>query len=374
MKTPFRFSFTVIALFLFLGLSAQNLPFEKGNITLKNGEHLDGYITLINSQKIAFKRLPNAAPTKYKAKNVKQFNYDQKTFEAIDYNKKTFFVRKIVRGNMSLYKRDLAPKAKEVYFIKTDTVFTPVTEAQRYEIFKSIMGKFTVFENYDKDLFELAYGYNQSELTELVHNYNSENKENSIAMDFMPENDTLINNEIMGFATYNAYGTGNNYNTSTRIPNTVRNDLVSKTEIIYNQIFDGLESGNWTKIENALKFLKPLAIEIEGFNDQDLYTDLLNYARLKQKNNFTKVFVIFVSHGVQFLLKTADLQDNAAMRKIVVRQAFVEFLEINEELKKSNPALSSKIMNQFKSAFSSAANPQQFTTEVVKIQASFKAL
>jgi hypothetical protein len=236
------------------------------------------------------------------------------------------------------------------------------------------MGKFTVFENYDKDLFELAYGYNQSELTELVHNYNSENKENSIAMDFMPENDTLINNEIMGFATYNAYGTGNNYNTSTRIPNTVRNDLVSKTEIIYNQIFDGLESGNWTKIENALKFLKPLAIEIEGFNDQDLYTDLLNYARLKQKNNFTKVFVIFVSHGVQFLLKTADLQDNAAMRKIVVRQAFVEFLEINEELKKSNPALSSKIMNQFKSAFSSAANPQQFTTEVVKIQASFKAL
>jgi hypothetical protein len=236
------------------------------------------------------------------------------------------------------------------------------------------MGKFTVFENYDKDLFEVAYGYNQVELTELVNNYNAENRAISIAMDFTPKSDTFIDNEMMGFATYNAYGTGTNSSKSTRILNTVRNDLALKTEIIYDQIFDGLESGNWQKIENALKFLKPLANEIEGFNDQDLYTDLLTYARLKQKDKFSKVFVVFVSHGVQFLLKTADLQDQTAMRKVVVRQAFVEFLEINEELKKTNPALANKIMEQFKLAFSNAANPQQFTTEVVKIQASFKAI
>jgi hypothetical protein len=375
MKTRFQFSFTIVVLFLFTGLSAQDLPFELGRITLKSGERMNGYIMLLNSQKVAFKKLPNSAPIKYKAKNVAQFNYDGKLFESIDYDKKTFFVRKIVRGKISLYKRDLAPKSKAAYFVKTDKIFTPVTEAQRYEIFKSIMGKFTVFENYNKDLFEVAYSYNQIELIELVNSYNAENRANSIAMDyFSAERDTSIYDEVIGFATYNAYGTGSSNTQSTRIPNTVRNDLALKTEIIYDQIFEGLESRNWKKIENALRFLKPLATEIEAFKNQDLYTDLLTYARLKQKNNFTEVFVIFVSHGVQFLLKTANLQDQTMMRKIVIRQAFVEFLEISEELKKSNPTLAHKIMKQFKIAFSSASNPQRFTTEVFKIQVSFKAI
>lgn len=372
MKTHFQFSVTIIVLLLCVNLSAQTLPFEKGKVVLKNGDELNGYLTLLNSEKIVFKEAENATTIKYKAKSIQKFNYDGKLFEAIDYNKKTFFVRKIVRGSLSLYKRDLAPNAKETYFVKNADTFMPITEAQRYEIFKSVMGKFVVFENYDKDLFEAAYGYNQMDLTELVYSYNVEKKQNSRAMDFTPESDTLIGNELMGFAINNDNGTGTSK--STRIPNTVRNDLALKTEIIYNQIFDGLASNNWAKIENALKFLKPLANEIEGFIDEDLYTDLLTYTRLKQKDKFSKVFVVFVSHGVQFLLKTADLQDQTAMRKVVVRQAFVEFLEINEELKKSNPALANKIMEQFKTAFSSADNAQRFTTEVVKIQASFKSI
>lgn len=98
------------------------------------------------------------------------------------------------------------------------------------------------------------------------------------------------------------------------------------------------------------------------------------YAKQQEKTKFRNAFVEFVSTGVHTLINSANLQKNATMRKLVIRQAFVEYLEIKPELQKIDAALGNKITAQFKSAFANASNSTKFKTETAKISASFRSV
>lgn len=378
MKTYIQYSFTLIGLFLFLGSSAQVLPYQKGSIALENGERLKGYLTIVNSQKIAFKtEMDTEDKTYYKAKAVKKFLYGKSFFQSINHNYATFFVRKIARGKVGLYKREFAPNRNKAYFIKANEEFVAISKAKFYDDLKEIMSDASIFEQFDEKSFDVAYNYNQTDLTNLVDNYNLERPKSLIAFDFTADIDTS-GGDILGFAAeqnlgnFSLSGAGDSNGRATRIPNTVRNDMVLRSEIIYGQILESLNANNWKKVNAALKYLKPLAIEIEAFNDKDSYNELVKYAKLKQKDKFKKTFVLFVSDGVLGLMKSANLQNKPGLRKLVVRQAFIEFLEIKDELKKTDAVLASKIMTQFKSAFANTANNSKFNKETANITASFQ--
>lgn len=372
-----RLFLTSIGIFLCLGSSAQVLPLQKGSIVLKSGEKLNGYLTPVNSQKIVFKTdIETKDKTYYKAKSVKRFTYGKEMFQAINYKTSTFFVRMITRGQISLYKRDFAPNRNKAYFIKSKEGFSQITKANYFDDLKDNMKNTTFLKKFDEESFKMVYGYNQSDLNSLVSNYNLERPESLIAYDFMEESDTS-KNDILGFATEQNFGNfslsgGDSNRNVTKIPNTVRNDLVLKSEVIYGQILDALTANNWKKVTVALKLLQPLGAELEAFNNKNSYDELVKYAKLKQKDNFKKTFVLFVSDGVQALMKSASMQSKSNMRKVVVRQAFVEFLEIKEELKKTDAALANKIMSQFKVTFASAEDSSKFTAQTANITASFQ--
>ncbi len=373
MKTYFHYVVLTIGLFLCSSSSAQSLPFLKGSIVLENGTTESGYLTLLNSQKIVFKTEQDASTITYRVKSVKQFTYGKERFRKIQSENSSFFVREIIKGKMSLFKRELSPNPNKVYFIKTEEGFAPIAKSSRYDDLKAQMSNISIFENYDKTLFMAAYHYNQNDLKILVNSYNVEHSRTMMAFDFAEENDTLIDN-ILGFATLNQEGTGTNSTKNARLPNTVRNDLVLKSEVIYNQILDAVRTDNWKRVDAVLKLLQPLASEIEALSGQDLYQDLWKYSKLKQSEKFKRTLVLFISEGVQSLMQSADRQNQIEVRKLVVRQAFVEFLEINDELKKIDPALADKIMGQFKAAFTNAANSSKFNSESAKIQASLQSL
>ena len=73
----------------------------------------------------------------------------------------------------------------------------------------------------------------------------------------------------------------------------------------------------------------------------------------------------------QSLLETANEQNEADMKKFIVRQAFVEFLEIKSALQKIDPNLTKQITNQFKMIFANANDKKQFQIETTKITDSF---
>ena len=60
------------------------------------------------------------------------------------------------------------------------------------------------------------------------------------------------------------------------------------------------------------------------------------------------------------------------MRKFIVRQSFVEFLEIKSELQKIDTKLTEQITNQFKMTFANAKIREQFKLETTKITNYFK--
>lgn len=362
---------TSLSILLCLSSFAQSLPYQQGSIFLNNGKTITGYLTIVNSQKIYFKTdIKEKGKQSFKSKEVRSFSYNERRFESITHDKSTFFVREIEEGYINLYKRDFAPNKDKVYFLETKQGFQLITKDDFYAQMKKNMSDFTVFNNYSEDLFSVAYSYNQTDLSNLVNNYNLEKPKTMMAYDLSEPIDTL-GEEILGFAVSSPSGTGTQSNKSTRIPNTVRNDLVLKSEVIYSQILEALKVGNWKKINIALKYLKPLASEIEAHSTNNAYNKMVLYAKQQQQTKFRKAFVEFVSTGVHTLIYSANLQKNPAMRKLVIRQAFVEYLEIKTELQKIDAALGNTITAQFKSAFANASNSSRFKTETAKISASF---
>lgn len=374
MTTYYKSILTSLGLLLCLSSFAQILPYQQGSIFLNNGETLTGYLTVVNSQKVHFKANSDTKKKQsFKSKDIASFLYNEKRFQTIQHDKSTFFVREVAKGRISLFKRDFAPNKNKAYFIKSSQSFKIVTKDNFYTQLKENMSDFSVFKNYNEDLFILAYNYNQTDLTDLVYDFNLEQPKTMMAYDLGEPIDTL-GEEILGFAVSSPSGTGTRSRKSTKIPNTVRNDLVLKSEIIYAQILDALKAGNWKKINIALKYLKPLAYEIEGHQNNNAYNKMVLYAKQQQREKFRKAFVEFVSNGVHTLIKSANLQNNPPMRKLIIRQAFVEYLKIKTELQKIDSALANKITAQFKSAFANASNSSKFKTETAKISASFKSV
>ena len=223
------------------------------------------------------------------------------------------------------------------------------------------MSDLSIFEQYDKDMFLVAFSFSQDDLSYLI-NFN--NKQ------FVPIPINSSDSRDKGKILYKKKT--EKINKSPQIPNSVRNELVLKSKVLYNQILEALKDDDWKKINIALKLMKPLGDEIESFNNNKLYQQLLINANEKNSQKLKKTFIKFVSTGLQSLIQTANKQNETAMRKFIVRQSFVEFLEIKSELQKIDTKLTEQITNQFKMTFANAKIREQFKLETTKITNYFK--
>jgi len=375
----FRFiSILMVICFLpFTEISAQNLPYLKGKVKMNNGTILSGYITILNSKKIAFKVRPTYERIRLcRSKDVQTFSYGKEKYVAIKEGSSTFFVRKVANGKTALYKRDFAPNRNKTYYLKTKDSFTSIDKRDFYNDMKQNLESVETFEVFDKEMFELAFNYNQVEIKTLLAEYNEQQNAKTRMMDFETPVDTIAIgvDEILGFAT-NAqmYGLGGK-SSSNKIPNTVRNDLLLKPEVLYKQLFISIEKGNWKKVTTAINLLKPLAAEIESNSGTVTFDELNIYVKAKHKLKAKKALVVFVSEGVQYLMKNANFQTKPSLRKLMVRQGFVEYLEINSMLKVMNPRAAKNIMNQFKLAFANASNETTFNKNTSSISSSFNKI
>ena len=201
----------VLSLFSFANLSAQGLPYLKGKIKMNNGTMLSGYVTVLNSKKIAFKVRPtNNRIRLCRSADVELFSYGKERYVAIKEGRSTFFVRQVSKGKTALYKRDFAPNRNKKYYLKTKGSFTLIDKRDFYDDLKKNLKSSDLFKTYDKDVFQVAYDYNQEALKILLADYNAEAKAKTRMMDFEinPE-DTVGTDEILGFAmNAQTYGLG----------------------------------------------------------------------------------------------------------------------------------------------------------------------
>lgn len=366
----------ILCLLPFNNISAQNLPYLKGRVKMNNGTVLSGYVTVLNSKKIAFKVRPTHDRIRLcRSNDVQMFSYGKEKYVAIKEGRSTFFVRQMSKGKTAVYKRDFAPNRNKTYYLKTKDSFTSIDKRDFYDDMKENLESIDVFKTFDREMFQVAFDYNQEEIKTLVADYNAQEYSKTRMMDFeVNPSDTVGTGEILGFAmNAQAYGLGGKSN-SNKIPNTVRNDLLLKPEVIYNQMLISIEDGNWKKVATAIKLLKPLAAEIEANSESISFEALKVYIKGKHKKKAKSALVIFVSEGVQYLMKNANYQQKASTRKLMIRQGFVEFLEIKETLKMMNPKAARTITSQFKVAFASASNKTNFTKSTVNISSSFNKL
>ena len=158
------------------------------------------------------------------------------------------------------------------------------------------------------------------------------------------------------------------------LPNTARNDLMARPEQLYFEMFGALHSRNLQKLNNALTLLKPLMVEIDTFQNIYLESQLRQHLAEKDFEALQKDLMILVICSVESLLKTSTFQKNMASKKHLIRQTFVEFLEIKTPLKKIDPILSAKIIEDIRVAFSHSMTANQYDNDVHNIQDSLNLL
>lgn len=156
--------------------------------------------------------------------------------------------------------------------------------------------------------------------------------------------------------------------------NTVRNDLIVRPEQLYFEMFEALRSRNLRKLNNVLILLKPLMAEIDTFQHICLESLLQQHLAEKDFKALQKDLVLLVVCSVESLLKTSAFQKNTASKKHLIRQTFVEFLEIKTPLKKIDPVLSAKVVENLRTAFSHSMTAHQYDNDVHNIQDSLNLL
>ncbi|MFK7949110.1 MAG: hypothetical protein AB8G11_16085 [Saprospiraceae bacterium] len=359
---------TTLGVLLCINIFAQTSTFQKGTIHLKDNDEISGYIALVDKFTIAFKLSKDTDFQKYFiSEEVADFSYNSKKYRTIEYNSSTIFVYELEQGNINLYEETFSKNENERYFIEIDKNILNLSKSTYYDILKKYIGDLSLFNQYDQEMFLVAFEFNQDDLKYLINHYNQQFV--SIISEPNRSND---GNRDKGNIIYKRKPL--EMDKSPQIPNSVRNELVLKTEVLYNQILEALKQEDWKKINIALNLLKPLGKEIESYDNNQLYHQLLVTAKEKKTSEFRKVFITFVSTGLQSLMNIASQQSEITIRKFIIRQAFVEFLEIKSVLQKADADLTNQITNQFRMIFAKAKIPEQFKSETTKIINFFSSI
>lgn len=195
------------------------------------------------------------------------------------------------------------------------------------------------------------------------------------------KDDILINdfdsknkNEIVEFENFHSGDFVEKASKKLMLPNTARNNLMIRPEQLYFEMFEALRSRNLQKLNNGLILLKPLMLEIDTFQNVCLESQLQQNLAKKDFEALQKDLMLLVVCSVESLLKTSTSQKNTASKKHLIRQTFVEFLEIKTPLKKIDPVLSAKVVENIRTAFFHSTTAHQYDNDVHNIQDSLNLL
>lgn len=358
--------------------------FQRGYLITPQNEILKGYVAMNQSHKVIFKPFATSNQSiTYSAKELKGVGYQDVEFKSIKQGRKTFFIRPVIKGKVGLYKKEFASHKNNIYFLEKGTDYIPLSKKRFLATITDNLGESQTLSHFDSDLLKDAYQYNQGDLMALIDQYNDLDLGQNLAYsdEMMSVADTT-DEGILGFGDANrrkqqrkyTHGFAAKDSKKLMLPNTVRNDLIVKPERLYYEMFGALRNKNSEKLGNAMNILKPLTSEIDAKYRGNLQKRLKLHLTRKNFKAFEKDLVLLVAGGVESLLKASTQKQNVGMKKLLVRQAFVEFLEIKTSLKKIDPSLSAKIVKDFRSAFSHSSKGSQYDNDVNNIQASLNQL
>lgn len=368
----------VVVLMLFSVVAfAQSNVFREGFIRTPNNKIQKGFIHFKSDSKIAYKPfLASQKSIDYKAGEIKGFGLDGYTFIVAKVKKRTFFLRELVSGTVSLYRRDLAKRNRTVFYIKNENELEALQSTDFQTTLVGKYGKPKALEQYNKEALSTIFQYNKADLIEWITAYNAISDDiGAMAMfDFMeeiPDTSFVEEDGILGFGVIpkEKRKASHQSKNALLLPNTVRNDLIVKPEKLYKETFGAVKAKKWTKVVSAIRIMEPLTAEIDAKTDQNLSSVLKRNAKEQQAIVFNKNMILLVAGGVESLLSSSLIESDAEIKKLIVRQAFVEYLEIKDLLNTIDSGLESKIMTDFKTAFANATKVN-YTTKINKITAS----
>lgn len=374
----------IVSLLASVELQAQAVTvFQRGYLITPQNEILQGYVSMSQSHKVFFKPFATSKQSmSYTAAEIKGVGYQGVEFKSIEKNNKKFFIRPVIKGKVGLYKKEFAEHTNHIFFLEKGKEYIPLGKKDFATTITTALGKSQTLSHFDEKLLEVAFDYKQGDLMALVNLYNESNLGAMRYSDEMESIADTLEDDILGFGAVNRikqqkkylHGFAEKDSKKLMLPNTVRNDLIVKPERLYFEMFGALRSKNTKKLSNAMTILKPLTSEIDATHRGNLQKQLQLHLTTKNFKALEKDLVLLVAGGVESLLKASTLKANAGTKKQLIRQAFVEFLEIKALLKNIDPTLSNKIVKDFRAAFLHTSKGSQYDNDVDKIQVSLNRL
>lgn len=150
-----------------------------------------------------------------------------------------------------------------------------------------------------------------------------------------------------------------------------RQNLSVQPQKLYPKMIEAAEQGDWEKLNNALKILKPLSDEIREKTKTDIDKELRNAINNKQKDIVREKVLNYIGFAIKSLLFIAQRESSPISKKGMVKQAFTEFVVLEPYFKKVDSGITSKIMDEFRNFYtkiSTATDKQEFIITAVIIR------
>ncbi len=156
-----------------------------------------------------------------------------------------------------------------------------------------------------------------------------------------------------------------------------RQKLSVQPHKIYPKMVDAAETGDWEKLSNALKLLKPLSDEIKEKTKKDIDKELRTAIANKQKSIVKDKVLAYMGFAIKSLLHIAQKESNPLSKKGMVKQAFTEFTVLADYFNKIDSGTTAAIMDEFRifyTKISTATSKQEFITTAVIIRREIQAV
>ena len=153
-----------------------------------------------------------------------------------------------------------------------------------------------------------------------------------------------------------------------------RNSLSVAPQKVYPKMIEAVKAEDWTKLNNALKILEPLSEEIDNTLRLKITTELKQAIADRDQEKAEKKVMEFIVGGVRSLLILSGKEDTPEMRKEMFRQAFTEFVTIEQYLKKLDASKTEQIMTNFRGSYNIIRDKSQFITNTMIINRDLKSV
>lgn len=153
-----------------------------------------------------------------------------------------------------------------------------------------------------------------------------------------------------------------------------RNNLSVAPQKVYPEMIEAVKSENWDKLNTALEVLEPLSTEIDNTLRLKITIELKQAIVDRDKKTAEKKVMEFIVGGIRSLLILSGKEDTPELRKDMFRQAFTEFVTIEQYLKKLDASKTELIMTNFRGAYNKIRDKSQFITNTMIINRDLKSI